>query len=102
MDTISKAVCASRPRSSTARETTSGFSITCRCVPAEPIEVTNSGDISFWAWGVFDDGSFTVSDDTIREAAELGRELLELGLRRPLPVQRVREIHRLHRVAVGA
>jgi hypothetical protein len=33
--------------------------------PDEPIEVTNFGDISFWAWGVFDDGSFTVSDDVL-------------------------------------
>lgn len=31
----------------------------------EPVEVTNLGDFSFWAWGVFDGGSFTVSDEIL-------------------------------------
>lgn len=32
---------------------------------ADSIEVTNLGDITFWAWGVFENGSYTVSDDVL-------------------------------------
>ena len=37
----------------------------------DSIEVTNLGDISFWAWGVFDDGSFTVSDEILLPGATI-------------------------------
>ncbi len=35
----------------------------------DPVQVTNLGDFSFWAWGVFDDGAFTVSDDVLLPGA---------------------------------
>jgi hypothetical protein len=35
------------------------------------VQVTNLGDMTFWAWGIFDDGAFTVSDDVLRPEATL-------------------------------
>ena len=35
----------------------------------DPIQVTNVGDIGFWAWGVFDNGSYTVSDEALPPGA---------------------------------
>ncbi len=34
-----------------------------------PIQVSNLGDLTFWAWGVFDNGSYTVSDETLLPGA---------------------------------
>jgi hypothetical protein len=35
------------------------------------VEVRNSGDFSFWAWGVYDGGSITVSDETLAPGSTL-------------------------------
>jgi hypothetical protein len=35
----------------------------------DPVEVTNLGDFDFWAWGVFDDGTYTVSDEPLVSGA---------------------------------
>ena len=37
--------------------------------PDDPVEVTNLGDFDLWAWGVFDNGTYTVSDEPLVSGA---------------------------------
>lgn len=43
------------------------------------VEVTNGGDLSYWAWGVFDRGTITVSEETLEPGATARLDLRRAG-----------------------